>query len=117
MGVRALWMGDFRKWRNDERMPLICPTCQSVFEEESGHAVGSRLLCMGLFSMFWFGACPQPAFARFAWSSWHRLAKPKLAKRAKAGGPGRTRTCNQTVMSGRMSIGFVDFATLSFGFD
>ena len=29
------------------------------------------------------------------------LAEPKLAKPAKAGGPGRTRTCNQTVMSGQ----------------
>ena len=26
-----------------------------------------------------------------------------------AGGPGRTRTCNQTVMSGRISVSFVDF--------
>jgi hypothetical protein len=45
-----------------------------------------------------FGAA---AFARFACHLWHRLAEPKLAKRAKAGGPGRTRTCNQTVMSGK----------------
>ena len=36
----------------------------------------------------------QPAFARWA-SAW----QPSLASRAKAGGPGRTRTCNQTVMS------------------
>jgi hypothetical protein len=28
--------------------------------------------------------------------------QPSLASRAKAGGPGRTRTCNQTVMSGRL---------------
>ena len=33
------------------------------------------------------------------------------------GGPGRTRTCNQTVMSGGISIGFVDFAALLFDFD
>jgi hypothetical protein len=58
-----------------------------------------------------FGAT---AFVRFAWNLWHGLAQPKLAKRAKAGGPGRTRTCNQTVMSAGISIGFVDFATLSF---
>ena len=38
------------------------------------------------------------AFVRFAGSSWYGLAEPKLAK---AGGPGRTRTCNQTVMSGK----------------
>jgi hypothetical protein len=43
-----------------------------------------------------FGAA---AFARFACHLWLRLAEPKLAKRAKAGEPGRTRTCNQTVMS------------------
>ena len=29
------------------------------------------------------------------------------------GGPGRTRTCNQTVMSGRIDLSFVDFITLS----
>ncbi len=33
------------------------------------------------------------------------------------GGPGRTRTCNQTVMSGRISVGFVDFATFLFDLD
>jgi hypothetical protein len=33
------------------------------------------------------------------------------------GGPGRTRTCNQTVMSGRLSISFVDFAAFLFDFD
>src|SRR5262249_19898825 len=33
------------------------------------------------------------------------------------GGPGRTRTCNQTVMSGRISISFVDFAVFLFDFD
>jgi hypothetical protein len=30
-----------------------------------------------------------------------------------AGGPGRTRTCNQTVMSGRIKAGFVDFVVFS----
>jgi hypothetical protein len=35
----------------------------------------------------------------------------------RCGGPGRTRTCNQTVMSGGISIGFVDFAAFSFVFD
>ncbi len=33
------------------------------------------------------------------------------------GGPGRTRTCNQTVMSGRILVAFVDFAVLRFDFD
>jgi hypothetical protein len=35
----------------------------------------------------------------------------------KAGGPGRTRTCNQTVMSGRIEVSFVDWAAFSFDFD
>jgi hypothetical protein len=33
------------------------------------------------------------------------------------GGPGRTRTCNQTVMSGRILIGFVDFAAVLLDFE
>ena len=32
----------------------------------------------------------------------YRAAAPRVAQRAKRGGPGRTRTCNQTVMSGRL---------------
>ena len=42
------------------------------------------------------------ASPRFAPTPLGWLAEPKLAKRVKAGGPGRTRTCNQTVMSGRL---------------
>ncbi|KGJ67766.1 hypothetical protein BJA5080_01335 [Bradyrhizobium diazoefficiens SEMIA 5080] len=48
---------------------------------------------------------------------WRWLAEPKLAKRAKAGGPGRTRTCNQTVMSGGIWFSFVDLAVPLFGLD
>jgi hypothetical protein len=33
------------------------------------------------------------------------------------GGPRRTRTCNQTVMSGRILIGFVDFAAVLLDFE
>ena len=33
------------------------------------------------------------------------------------GGPGRTRTCNQTVMSDGISISFVDFPAVLFAFD
>jgi hypothetical protein len=33
------------------------------------------------------------------------------------GGPGRTRTCNQTAMSGRIKVGFVEFATVLSVFD
>jgi len=43
--------------------------------------------------------------------------QPSHASRAKAGEPGRTRTCNQTVMSGSKSVGFIDFAVFSFAFD
>jgi D-mannonate dehydratase UxuA-like protein len=32
-------------------------------------------------------------------------------------GPGGTRTCNQTVMTGRITVGFVDFAEFSPGID
>jgi hypothetical protein len=32
---------------------------------------------------------------------------------ANIGGPGRTRTCNQTVMSGRIMVRIVDFAAFS----
>jgi hypothetical protein len=41
---------------------------------------------------------------------WASARQPSLASRAKAGGPGRTRTCNQTVMSGGITMGFVDVA-------
>src|SRR6266849_4518 len=41
----------------------------------------------------------------------------QIRRRVLAGGPGRTRTCNQTVMSGRISTRFVDFAVFSFAFD
>ena len=40
-----------------------------------------------------------------------------LASRAKAGGPGRTRTCNQTVMSGRIKDAAVDSTAFSCGMD
>ncbi len=33
------------------------------------------------------------------------------------GAASNIRTCNQCVMSGKLSIGFIDFATLSFEFD
>jgi hypothetical protein len=105
-------------------VPLICPTCQNVFTEEHP-ARRSRLLCMGLFSIFRLGASSgrearlaEPSLARTARLRPMASARqPSLASRAKAGGPGRTRTCNQTVMSGRRSIGSVDFAEFSICFD
>jgi hypothetical protein len=36
---------------------------------------------------------------------------------ASSGGPGRTRTCNQTVMSGGIMVGFVDFVVFLVKFD
>jgi len=36
-------------------VPLICPTCQTVFEGEASLPAANRLLCMGLFSIFWLG--------------------------------------------------------------
>ena len=80
----------------------------SMFRLERVGRLGGRALAAPVrLRPLGFGAT---ALARFALSSWHGLAEPKLAKRAKAGGPGRTRTCNQTVMSGGITIGFVDFA-------
>ena len=40
-----------------------------------------------------------------------------LASRAKAGGPGRTRTCNQTVMSGRIKVAIADSTAFSCAMD
>jgi hypothetical protein len=34
---------------------LICPTCQNVFAGAIEARI-ARLLCMGLFSIFWLGA-------------------------------------------------------------
>jgi hypothetical protein len=43
-----------RSWklRDDTNVPLICPTCQKVFEEEASMPATALLLCMGLFSIF-----------------------------------------------------------------
>jgi hypothetical protein len=38
----------FTTLRDDEEMPLICPTCQGAVS----NAGGRLLLCMGLFSIF-----------------------------------------------------------------
>jgi hypothetical protein len=44
-------------------------------------------------------------------------AEARFRLRVQIGGSDRTRTCNQTVMSGRRSISLVDFSSFSFGFD
>src|SRR6187551_995252 len=73
---------------------------------------------MGLFSIFfvWGGVGPCCGQSVFAFTAF-KLRRPRVARRAKRGGPGRTRTCNQTVKSGRKSTGFVDFAVFLFAFD
>jgi hypothetical protein len=121
-GPRAGPAGNFRNWCDDARVPLICPTCQSVFPGRSASAGDPRLLCMGLFSMFWSPPTPmspqapgEGSFAgrrtgpsrcrrghRRALSLWHGLAKPKLAKRAKCGNCEKpTRLSGRTVRAAR----------------
>jgi hypothetical protein len=43
----------FYKWRDGGLLRVICPTCQNVFARSLMPAT-ARLLCMGLFSIFWF---------------------------------------------------------------
>jgi hypothetical protein len=43
----------FYQFRDREILPVICPTCQIVFASSLVPAT-ARLLCMGLFSIFWF---------------------------------------------------------------
>ena len=45
----------FCKFRDHAILQMICPTCQVNFVE-SEVVAAARLLCMGLFSIFWFGA-------------------------------------------------------------
>jgi hypothetical protein len=47
----------FCKLRDDELVPLICPTCQNVFAGslKASMPATTMLLCMGLFSIFWLG--------------------------------------------------------------
>jgi hypothetical protein len=52
MRAKPKGLCDFCKWRDDARVPLICPTSQNVFAENDGHGGVPLLLCMGLFSMF-----------------------------------------------------------------
>src|SRR6202171_572574 len=44
----------FYKWRDNEIVSLICPTCQNVFAEslKASMPATTMLLCMGLFSIF-----------------------------------------------------------------
>jgi hypothetical protein len=116
---------------DDGVVPLICPTCQ-IFAG-SLKASAALLLCMGLFSISCLEApftlqLPSVDDRRVACRAVARgqrgppsplasARQPSLASRAKAGGPGRTRTCNQTVMSGRIVDALVDFLAPSFELD
>jgi hypothetical protein len=76
-GLNLLWLGDrdlckeavlarilisgpwaFCKWRDDKIVPVICPTCQIVFGGalKASMLATTKLLCMGLFSIFQLGA-------------------------------------------------------------
>src|SRR5689334_23051186 len=44
-----------------------------------------------------------------------RVRLTKIRRCVKAGGPGRTSSRNQTVMSGKILVGFIDSTELSFG--
>jgi hypothetical protein len=93
------------QWGDDGIVPLICPTCQNVFRGIA-RSIGHVVTLHGVVFDILVGSAARPAFARWASAQQPSLRKvlawPKLAKPAKAGGPGRTRTCNQTVMSGRL---------------
>jgi hypothetical protein len=61
--------------------------------------------------------CGVAAFAHFARRG-HGLACPAVAREASEGWwAGRTRTCNQTVMSGGIKDAMVDFVAFSLGID
>jgi len=48
---------------NDAIVPVICPTCQMVRKCARQDAGSSRLLCMGLFSIFgWVGLWARQAY-------------------------------------------------------
>ena len=103
--LRRLTSADAHCGGDDGLMRLICPTCQKSSQRRSKYPCRRR-----------------PCY--FAWVVFDILvgsrpldvAAPREAQRAKRGGPGRTRTCNQTVMSGRLSIAFVDFTGFPVGF-
>jgi hypothetical protein len=118
--------------RDDGIVPVICPTCQMSWRVKHPCQRSPATLHGVVFDIL-VGSAARPAFAatvrlrfRFAQatpdttlhpSAPRGCATPSPKERAKRGGPGRTRTCNQTVMSGRISISFVDFAAFLFDFD
>jgi hypothetical protein len=51
--------GRFNGFCDDEIVPLICPTCQA--SAQIVHSGDRRLLCMGLFSIFFSGSRDGPA--------------------------------------------------------
>ena len=111
--------------RDDGIVPLICPTCQNVFAGVRSEHRPRCYFAWGCFRYFsWererrsalrLGSVACRAVARGGSPPSPKRAsarQPSLASRAKAGGPGRTRTCNQTVMSGSADYSIVDFLQL-----
>jgi hypothetical protein len=107
----------FCKLRDDGTVPVICPTCQMSWRGKASMPAAACYFAWGCFRCFGWkresrrlcGCLPvddrrmaRLAVARVPSGPPSPLAsawQPSLASRAKAGGPGRTRTCNQTVMS------------------
>jgi len=141
---RARWAppGRSHKLRDGGIVPLICPTCQNVFAGKASTPAIPCYFAWGCFRYFGWeqaglpsrssrtrgppssvASSPSSLSLRSSYAGHHaspfvfRVAAPRVAQGAKRGGPGRTRTCNQTVMSGRRSISFVDSAAALFDFD
>jgi hypothetical protein len=52
--IEKVGLGSTKQMRDDEVVPLICPTCQMLSRDRQNHPmpVTAWLLCMGLFSIF-----------------------------------------------------------------
>ena len=68
----------FNKFRDHAILQVICPTCQIVFARPRLPAA-ARLLCMGSFSIFWFGARASRAAACLVGIVWHPTASRGIA--------------------------------------
>jgi hypothetical protein len=80
-GDHSLWRAiagprAFNGSRNDEGVPLICPTCQVL--AQSVLAGGRLLLCMGLFSIFLVGSQSGAAWPRESFLKPRTPARPLL---------------------------------------
>jgi hypothetical protein len=52
--IEKVGLGSPKQMRDDELVPLICPTCQMLSRDRQSHPMPATawLLCMGLFSIF-----------------------------------------------------------------